>query len=177
MKRNTIVEIDIPISDSISETKRVTLMRDMPEIKFSKTHKNAILPKRAHEDPETGDTGYDLYTVEDVTIEPQSSIVAPVGLTLAYISPGYWFRIEPKSGHGFKRNLQPHLGIIDNGYRNDLGVKVYNFSKDKAVTIPAGHPIAQFVVYELIVAKLSFTDTIEESVRGDKGFGSTHKTI
>jgi len=106
-------------------------------IKFKKTHPDAILPRKAHPHPDNGDSGYDIFAVEDTVIPARGSAVVPVGLTLADITPGFWFRIEPRSGLGFKHNLQPHLGIIDNPYRGDLGVKLYNFS-DKNVTIEKG---------------------------------------
>ena len=145
---------------------------DTPSIKFIKTHDDAILPRKAHPHPLTGDTGFDLFAVEDVVIPARGSAVAPVGLKLAYITPGYWFRIEPRSGLGFKKNLQPHLGIIDNPYRGDMGIKLYNFG-DFDVTINKGVAVAQFAIYEIITANVEFTDTVQETDRGTKGFGST----
>lgn len=145
---------------------------EMPIINFVKTHEDAILPRKAHPHPYTGDTGFDLFTVEDITIPAKGSTVAPVGLKLAFITPGYWFRIEPRSGLGFKKNIQPHLGIIDNPYRGDMGVKLYNFG-DTDVTINKGVAIAQFAIYELITANVKFVDEVTATDRGEKGFGST----
>lgn len=141
-------------------------------IKFLKTHEDAILPRVNNQSLETGDSGYDLFSVEEVTIPARDSKVVPVGITVADISPGYWFRIEPRSGLGFKHNIQPHLGIIDNQYRGDLGVKLYNFG-DGDVTIPKGKAIAQFVVYPLIQVDIDWSDTITDTSRGAKGFGSS----
>ena len=98
--------------------------KEQLSMKFVKTHEDAKLPERAHD----SDSGYDLYSVSEVIVPGDGSVVVPVGLTLGYLTPGWWFRVEPRSGLGFKHNLQPHLGIIDNGYRGDLGVKLYNFS-------------------------------------------------
>ena len=144
----------------------------MIEIKLKKTHPDAVLPQANNPDTGTGDTGFDLTSVEQVVIPAKSSAVVPVGLTLAEISPGYWIRIEPRSGLGFKHNIQPHLGVIDNGYRGDLGVKLYNFG-DKDHIVNKSDRIAQLVVYPLLQPAFSFTDTVTESVRGDKGFGSS----
>jgi len=141
-------------------------------IKFKKTHVDAILPRKAHPNPDTGDSGFDLFAVEDTTIPARGSAVVPVGLTLADITEGFWFRIEPRSGLGFKHNLQPHLGIIDNPYRGDLGVKLYNFS-DKDVTIEKGIACAQFVVYENIHTSVEFAEEVSSTDRGEAGFGST----
>lgn len=142
------------------------------KVKFLKTHEDAILPKVNNNAWATGDSGYDIFCVEDVTIPARGTTVAPVGVTVADISPGYWFRIEPRSGLGFKHNIQPHLGVIDNQYRGDLGVKLYNFS-DKDVTIEKGKAVAQFVVYPLVQVDVDWSDEVTETDRGAKGFGSS----
>jgi deoxyuridine 5'-triphosphate nucleotidohydrolase len=140
------------------------------EMKFVKTHPDAKLPERAHD----SDSGYDVYSVEEVVVPGRGSVVVPVGLTLGYLSPGWWFRVEPRSGLGFKHHLQPHLGIIDNGYRGDLGIKLYNFS-DTNVTLIKGTKIAQLILYPHITAEIGFVDEAVEADRGDSGFGSTDK--
>ena len=94
--------------------------------------KTLYIPRKNHNDWLLGDAGLDLFSTQDVEIPPGGSVVVDVGLKLAFITPGYWFRIEPRSGLGFKQGVQPHLGIIDNGYRGDLGVKLYNFSDKPA---------------------------------------------
>ena len=147
-------------------------MNETPEIQFIKTHPDAKLPQKNHTDPLTGDTGYDVFGVEQVIVPKHGKAIAPVGLKLAYITPGYWFRVEPRSGLGFKKDIQPHLGIIDNPYRGDLGVKLYNFGENDA-TIDKGVAVAQFVVYKIINANMSWTDKVQETQRGEKGFGSS----
>lgn len=143
-------------------------------IKFKKTHEDAVLPGANNSESGTGDTGYDLTAVEDCFIPAGGSVVVPVGLTLADITPGYWIRIEPRSGLGFKHNIQPHLGVIDNGYRGDLGVKLYNFSDcGNGHTVKKGDRVAQLVVYPLIQPYMSFSDEITDTTRGDNGFGSS----
>lgn len=144
------------------------------EVKFKKTHEDAILPKRNDSNPLTGDVGYDIFSTEEVMIPHGSSAIIPVGLQLADITPGYWFRIEARSGLGFKKGIQPHFGVIDNSYRGNLGIKVYNFSGDHQV-IKKGQACAQFIVYEMIEAQCGWSDEVTESVRGDKGFGSSDK--
>tara|TARA_B100001123_G_scaffold447765_1_gene606330 strand:- start:938 stop:1411 length:474 start_codon:yes stop_codon:yes gene_type:complete len=143
-----------------------------PQVKFIKTHPDAQLPKANNDEIGTGDSGYDLATVESVLIPANGSKVVPVGLTLAFIEEGFWFRIEPRSGLGFKHSLQPHLGVIDNGYRGDLGVKLYNFSNID-VHLSKGDRIAQFVVYPLIHPQCEWAGEIVDSKRGDSGFGSS----
>jgi dUTP pyrophosphatase len=142
------------------------------QVKFKKTHDDAVLPAANNKEPGTGDTGYDLTAVEDVTVHVKRDAVVPVGLTLAFVTPGYWLRIEPRSGLGFKHGVQPHLGVIDNGYRGDLAVKLYNFGQE-IVKIKKGDRIAQLVVYELLQPSVEFTENIDQSARGENGFGSS----
>ena len=182
------------------------------DIKFVKTHVDAVLPRYNHADPYTGDSGLVVVAVEDVTIpyrcsrpatpeekkqyikeyaqiyDPKATAtlagdleineqldpwaVVPVGLKLAYITPGYWFRVEGRSGMGFKKHVFPHFGIIDSGYRGDMGIKLYNFSHVDVV-IKAGDKIAQLIVYPLIQANVDWAVEVTETVRGEKGFGSS----
>lgn len=146
----------------------------MVEATFIKTHPDAKLPTQAHSELGTGDTGYDIFSLEDVFIQGNSSVVAPVGLKLAYITPGYWFRIEGRSGLGFNSGIQPHFGVIDNNYKGGLGVKLYNLTSTN-VRIPKDKAIAQIIFYPLIQPRLSFTEVATESGRGENGFGSSDK--
>ena len=159
------------------------------KLKLIKTHEDAMLPTQNNTSVDgTADTGYDLYAVDNVVIPATEacynegqyfdtnvgSAVVPVGLEIAYIEPGYWLRIEGRSGLGFKKGIQPHFGIIDNQYRGDLGVKLYNLTGSPYVVEP-GDKIAQLVAYKLIEMDIEETDSKEETARGEKGFGSSGK--
>ena len=142
------------------------------DIKFVKTHDKAVLPKYNHNDPYVGDSGIDVVAVEDAIVPAKGYKIIEIGVKLAYITPGYWFRVEGRSGVGFKRHIFPHGGIIDNPYRGDLGIKLYNFGTEDQV-FKAGDKIAQLVVYPLIQANLEWVDQVTETKRGDKGLGSS----
>ena len=105
-------------------------------------------------------------------IPAKGSSVVPIGLTVAYITLGWWFKIEARSGLGFKHNIMPHGGIVDNGYRGDCSIKLYNLG-DKDVQIRKGDKIAQLVVYPLVRAEIEEAKEIQRTERGSKGFGST----
>jgi len=148
-----------------------------PKIQFVKTHENAILPKKAHPNPLTGDAGYDIFLTEDVEIMPRKSVIVNVGLKVGFITPGYWFGIEGRSGLSFNKDITPFLGIIDNSYRNNVGIKIYNNSYD-VQTVKKGQGIAQFIVYEMIDCDVEWTDKVskvDENSRGEKGFGSSDR--
>ena len=97
-------------------------------IKFKKTNPDAVLPKRNHDNRDgTGDTGYDVYSVEDKVIPARGSAVVDVGLEFAYIEPHYWVKIEGRSGLGFKHDIIPHGGIVDNAFRGKFSDKNEEF--------------------------------------------------
>lgn len=122
----------------------------------------------------TGDTGYDIFGVEDKVIPAKGSAIVDTGIEVAYISPGYWFKICPRSGMGFKCGIQPHLGVIDNGYRGNLGTKLYNFS-DIDYTVIKGDRIAQMVFYPVIEPRIGWVNEKVETHRNESGFGSSGK--
>jgi dUTP pyrophosphatase len=150
-------------------------------IKFVKTHPEAKLPSKAHK----GDNCFDLYCCEE-TVVPGSKIVngefvvgkaiVPVGLTVAYISPGFGFTTKNKSGLSFKHNLIRMAGEIDNGYRSDLSVMLVNLS-NKDYKFEVEDKCVQFKVERIYDTELSFADVIEEAEdeRGSGGFGSSGK--
>ena len=137
------------------------------ELRFEKTNSNAVLPGKNHDN----DTGLDVTSVVDVTIPAKGSAVVDVGLKFSFIEPGFWVKIEGRSGLGFKHGIMPHPGIIDEGYRSDAGVKLYNLT-DKDYEVKSGDRIAQFVVYAIHPVVVSEGEAVE-SERGEKGFGSS----
>ena len=138
-------------------------------LKFEKTHVDAILPVKNHDN----DTGMDVTSIEDMTIPARGSAVVGVGLKFAYIEPGFWVKVEGRSGLGFKYGIMPHSGIIDEGYRGDAGVKLYNLT-DVDYSVKAGERIAQFVIYANYPVEVS-EGSVVDSDRGEKGFGSSGK--
>jgi dUTP pyrophosphatase len=122
----------------------------------------------------TGDTGYDIFSVEDKVIPANGSAVVDTGIEVAYISPGYWFRIEARSGLGFRYSVAPHPGVIDNPYRGNLSTKLYNHSSTD-YQVQKGDRIAQIVIYPIVEAELSWAEEKVETPRNEDGFGSSGK--
>jgi len=136
-------------------------------LRFKKTHPDAKLPTKNN----SCDTGFDVYSVESKTIPARGSAVVGVGLDFADITPGFWVKIEGRSGLGFKHGLMPHPGIIDQGYKGNAAIKIYNLS-DTDYNVSSGDKIAQFVVYRNYNVVVEEGEKTESS-RGDKGFGSS----
>jgi dUTP pyrophosphatase len=138
------------------------------EIRFKKLDQEAKLPSQNHID----DTGFDVFCSEECFVAPKTAKVVPTGIQVAYITPGYWFRVEARSGLSFKHNLLPHPGIVDSGYRGGLGILMYNHGEE-VYNFKPGDKIAQIVIYKLIKSKISWSEEIHETERGGKGFGSS----
>ena len=145
-------------------------MQENIEIKFVKMDINATLPTKAHDD----DNCWDMYAVERTVVPAHGNATVNVGLKLGYITPGFGLVFKPRSGLGFKNNLQPHLGEIDCGYRGSLNVLIYNFGKNDH-TFEIGDRVAQMKVEKVWLSTVEFIDNVVDSKRGDKGLGSSGK--
>ena len=142
------------------------------KISFVKTHEDARLPQRNNNEPLVGDTGYDIYAVEDTIISPHSTQMVPIGLDIGFIQPGYWIRIESRSGLYFKHGITAFCGIIDTAYRGKLGASLIN-NTDNTYKVIKGDRIAQLVIYKLIEPEICWSETKDQTSRGENGFGSS----
>lgn len=130
--------------------------------------KGAEMPTRAH----ATDAGLDLYTREFLVIKPGSSATVDTGVHIQ-IPEGYVGMLKSKSGLNVKYGLL-NEGVIDCGYTGSIRVKLYNHGDAPAVINP-GQKISQLVLLPIITPDLEVVDALEETERGDGGFGSTGK--
>lgn len=127
------------------------------------------LPRIAH----AGDAGADLFAAEDVTIDPGSRALVGTGITLA-IPRGYAGFVLPRSGLAIKQGLTVvnAPGLIDSGYRGEVKVALINHG-DEVSHIAIGDRIAQLVVMAVVSPDFVEVKVLDESERGEGGFGST----
>lgn len=128
----------------------------------------AFMPYRAH----SADAGYDLFSCKDAVIHPNHSETFDTGVHIA-IPEGYVGFLKSKSGLNVKHSIQSE-GVIDSGYTGSICVKLYNHGS-KSVEIGRGQKISQLVLLPIITPDLELADILEETERGDGGFGSTGK--
>ena len=119
--------------------------------------------------------GYDLYACleESVTILPGQT--AGVGTGLAAALPEGWFAaIFARSGLAVKQGLRPAncVGVCDADYRGEYIVPLYNDS-DVPRVVENGERIAQMVLLPCRTLEFRLTDALDETDRGEGGFGST----
>lgn len=119
--------------------------------------------------------GADLYAnlTESRTIAAGETIFVPTGLAME-IPVGYAGFIYARSGLSCKRGLAPanKVGVIDADYRGEIMVALHNHS-NQPVTIEANERIAQIVIAPYVKAIFTETDTLQDTLRGEGGFGST----
>ena len=119
-----------------------------------------------------GDTGWDLYISRDVVIPAHSFTDAHTDIAIA-MPEGLWGRITGRSSTLRKYGLMVNEGIIDNGYRGELFIGVFNLTNHDRF-IPAGTRLAQLIFHWLIEdLQWELTVVLPPSQRQDKGFGSS----
>jgi dUTP pyrophosphatase len=142
------------------------------ELFVQRIHEDAILPSYAY----PTDSGFDLCSVEEISVEPFGRALVPTGLRFN-IPPGFEIQVRPKSGLAIKEGITVlnTPGTVDQGYNGELKVIVFN-TNNKPFTIKNKMKIAQAVLCP--VASGNFVtivevDNVEETERGENGFGST----
>jgi dUTP pyrophosphatase len=110
---------------------------------------------------------------ESVEIRPLQRLLIPTGLFIA-LEPGTEAQIRPRSGMAFKQGITVlnSPGTIDADYRGELKVLLVNLS-DETVIINHGDRVAQMVIAKYERAEFEEVDSLEDTVRGAGGFGST----
>ena len=130
------------------------------------------LPLPAYEHP--GDAGMDLRSRIDVTLAPGERQLVPTGMAIA-LPDGYVALVCARSGlalrHGIGLVNAP--GVIDAGYRGEIGVILVNHDPTTPVTLTRGDRIAQLVIERVERARLVEVSELPGSHRGEGGFGST----
>lgn len=128
----------------------------------------AYMPERAYRT----DAGLDLRCREKVILWGGQSYVFDTGVHIE-MPRGCFGKIESKSGLNTKYGIVSCGGVIDEGYTGSIRVKLYNLS-DKSHEFEKGDKIAQLIIQPYVVEDcFELVETLTETPRGDKGFGST----
>ena len=127
---------------------------------------NAVMPTRAH----PYDAGLDLYAMESGYIRVNNSHTFDTGVHVQ-IPEGYYGELRSRSGlmcnHGITTD-----GTIDSHYTGSIRVCLFNTGGNKYY-VHAGDKIAQLVIVPCLLPELELGERLEDTDRGDGGFGST----
>jgi dUTP pyrophosphatase len=141
-------------------------------LRFSKSNEDAVTPEYAY----PTDSGFDLYSTEEIVIESFGRALVPTGLHFD-IPDGYEIQVRSKSGLALKQGLMVlnSPGTVDQGYTGEVKVILFNTSKSK-ITITKGQKVAQAVVSPVVSGKwieVIEVNNVLDKDRQNKGFGST----
>jgi dUTP pyrophosphatase len=142
------------------------------EVSFKKLHPDAVAPNYAY----GLDSGFDLFSVEEIGMLPFERKLIPTGLSFD-IPDGCEIQVRTKSGLAINQGLMVlnSPGTVDKGYTGEIKVILMNMN-NFAVTIKKGQKVGQAVLCPVFNGnKVKFAEKNELGLsdRGDKGFGST----
>jgi dUTP pyrophosphatase len=140
------------------------------DLRFVKLSEKATLPTRAHDN----DAGLDLYAAESARLAPGARVSVGTGLAVQ-IPDGVGGLVLPRSGLAIKHGvtLVNSPGLIDPGYRGEVRVLLLNTDRTHEFQISPGDRIAQLLLVPVVHASPLQADALDDSTRGQGGFGSS----
>ena len=140
----------------------------MPEtLQIKRLTLDATLPTRAS----PGSFGYDLYSLNDLVIQPNSRDIVSTGVC-ATIPLGCYGRIAPRSGLTVKYGIHVGAGVIDPDYTGELKVCLFNLGS-VPFEIKQGERIAQLILEKCSTPLIQEVNELQKTMRANRGFGST----
>ncbi|RKP35209.1 chlorella Dutpase [Dimargaris cristalligena] len=136
-------------------------------LRIVRVHAKARVPIRST----PGAAGYDLCSAVDTTIAPNSRGLVNTGLIIQ-VPQGTYGRVAPRSGLTLKHFIDTGAGVIDEDYRGELKVVLFNFG-DQPFHIRTGDRIAQLILEKIMTPGVIEVPTLDSTDRGSGGFGST----
>ena len=139
----------------------------MTQVQIKKLHDDSHIPARNS----AGDAGYDLYAIGHDVIKAGERQLVPTGISIS-IPRGYYGRVAPRSGLALRDGIDVLAGVIDAGYRGEVGVILINLG-DKSFAFRKGDRIAQLIIEKCHEVDWREVDELNGTARGDDGFGSS----
>jgi dUTP pyrophosphatase len=121
------------------------------------------------------DLGYDLFALEGVVLAPRSTVKVRTGISVEARHPAtgapLGLLVRDRSSMA-ARGIATTAGVIDAGYRGEILILMTNLT-DAAVELKAGEKIAQMIPVPVLTGPVLEVETLEDSARAKKGFGSS----
>lgn len=115
--------------------------------------------------------GYDLYSNQKYTIPVGERKLVDTGVRMN-IPNGYYGRIAPRSGWAVKKSVDVGAGVVDEDYKGIIFCLLIN-NGQKNLEILKHERIAQIILEKIITPEIEIVEELDETERGDGGFGST----
>jgi dUTP pyrophosphatase len=136
-------------------------------LRVQKLSAHAVPPARAS----AGAAGYDLCAAYDGVVPARGRALLKTDVAVA-VPAGTYGRVAPRSGLALKSGIDVGAGVIDEDYRGNVGVILFNHG-DADFAVKAGDRIAQLVLERIAVADVAVVEALDDTARGAGGFGST----
>ena len=121
------------------------------------------------------DLGYDLFALEGVALGPRETVKVRTGIAVEAREPAsgapLGLLVRDRSSMAAK-GIATTGGVIDAGYRGEILVLMTNLG-EAAVELKAGEKIAQMIPVPVLTGDVQVVETLEDSARAEKGFGSS----
>ncbi|XP_017153376.1 deoxyuridine 5'-triphosphate nucleotidohydrolase [Drosophila miranda] len=154
-----------PIIDDTPAAKKMKI--DKCVLRFAKLTEHALEPVRGSAKA----AGVDLRSAYDVVVPARGKAIVKTDLQVQ-VPEGSYGRVAPRSGLAVKNFIDVGAGVVDEDYRGNLGVVLFNHS-DTDFEVKVGDRIAQFICERIFYPELVMVDKLEDTERGEDGFGST----
>ncbi len=137
------------------------------ELKIERVDKDLELPTYAH----PWDAAIDLRAAKELIIPPKEKAIVPSGIKVA-IPPEHVGLIWDRSGMAAKHSMHVLAGVIDSGYRGEIGIVLINLGKEP-FEVTKGMRVAQMLIQPVLNIDVKEVDSLDSTERGEGGFGST----
>uniref|UniRef100_A0A914CI99 Deoxyuridine 5'-triphosphate nucleotidohydrolase n=1 Tax=Acrobeloides nanus TaxID=290746 RepID=A0A914CI99_9BILA len=148
-------------------TEETTITTGELQLKWKKLVDSASAPKYGSDRA----AGADLCSAEDCVVPARGKYLVSTGISIA-VPPGYYGRVAPRSGLAVKNFIDVGAGVIDEDYRGEVKVLLFNFS-DQDFQVKTGDRIAQLVCEQICRPEVKEVEELDDTQRGHGGFGST----
>lgn len=139
-------------------------------VNFKLNNERAVIPAKAT----PGSAGYDIFSAEDVVINPRERKLVDTGFSMAFDGPCY-ARIAPRSGLAVK-GIDVGAGVIDSDYRGPVKVLLIN-NGEGPFPVKVGARVAQLIFERIVRVQPVCCLSLDETERGEGGFGSTGDNV
>ncbi|XP_041982690.1 deoxyuridine 5'-triphosphate nucleotidohydrolase [Aricia agestis] len=136
-------------------------------LKFTRLTTNAFAPSKGSEKA----AGFDLKSAYDYVVPARGKELIKTDIQIELPS-GCYGRVAPRSGLAVKNFIDVGAGVIDEDYRGNVGVVLFNHS-DNDFVVNKGDRIAQLICEKIFYPEIVEANSLSETQRADGGFGST----
>ncbi|XP_033220650.1 deoxyuridine 5'-triphosphate nucleotidohydrolase [Belonocnema kinseyi] len=136
-------------------------------LKFAKLSDKAFAPVKGN----AAAAGFDLRSAYEYVIPPKGKELVKTDLQIA-VPEGTYGRVAPRSGLAWKNHVDIGAGVIDQDYRGNVGVVIFNHGENELKVQP-GDRVAQLICEKIEYPELQEMNSLDSTERGEDGFGST----